>query len=214
MAKVRFTIDDKGLLVSRDGRVLGRLTSLTIDDAGGTIGGGVDFPAVAKEEETPPVVPEEMRQVWDHYVKLFDAGRQTLNPTRKRDIQRALKVRPIDVVLRAIEGLRVSPHHNGENDRGETYLDIRYALRGNAQRGESPEERIDKMAAHALDYADESEKSVLSDARISILKDEVEQALEFSTNTAIVERGRRAKLELEAAGYKLSRQGNKVRVTR
>jgi hypothetical protein len=58
-------------------------------------------------------------------------------------------VRDVEQCKLAITGLSKSPHHNGQNEHGVRYLDIRYALRGNGTRGETHEERIDRMAALA-----------------------------------------------------------------
>lgn len=64
-----------------------------------------------------------------------------------------------------------SPHHNGQNDTGKRYLDIRYALRGNSHRGESIEERIDAMAelADAPPIATQT-RSAAEEDRIRVLK--------------------------------------------
>src|SRR5687767_6418148 len=84
--RTRFTINEKGQLADRDGNVLGRLTSLTLEhDAvsrGGTTGGGFEF-SEQNTENTPPTPPSDVDRVWARYVELFDAGRQTLNSTRR-----------------------------------------------------------------------------------------------------------------------------------
>lgn len=67
-----------------------------------------------------------------------------LDDTRRRIIRNALKVRNVVECCRAIDGLYVSPFHNGENDRRSKYLGIAYALKG--RNGESNDERIDKMS--------------------------------------------------------------------
>jgi hypothetical protein len=61
-------------------------------------------------------------------------------------------VRSEDQILLALEGLRVSPFHNGENDDKRSYLDIRYAISGNQRTGQSVEERIDEMGANVDRY--------------------------------------------------------------
>lgn len=140
--KVRYSINDRGELADRDGNVLGKLTSLTLDV--GTTGVGLEVREQQQQGQTPPPDPQVL-EVWQHYVEVFDAGRQELNPQRRRDIERALKVRDVAALKRSIDGLKASPHHNGQNETGQKYTDIRYALRGNSQRGETPEERIDRM---------------------------------------------------------------------
>lgn len=214
--KVRYAINADGFFVDRDGNTLGRLTSFTLDVSGGGLKGGASV-ELSKDKKNPPKPPADdgVQRVWDEYVELFDAGRQTLNAHRRRDITNALKLRPIATVLKALHGLRISPHHNGENERRTQYLDIRYALRGNSRLGESPEERIDKMAALAPENGAVGwQDSGLSDERIRTLVDEVEQAIELPGNESIKRRGIEAKARLEQAGFKLTRHGTKVRLGR
>jgi hypothetical protein len=98
--------------------------------------------AFGKEVREPsPAVAE----VWALYSQLVSSKR-TFGPKQRADIERALKVRDLASVKWAVVGLSRSPHHNGHNDSGTKYLDIRYALRGNGARGESNEERVDRMA--------------------------------------------------------------------
>lgn len=111
---------------------------------------------VEKEGASAPVAEfgDAVAAIWQHYLAVIyppqrRGPRPTLEAKRTRIIRQALKVRPADVILDAITGLSRSPHHNGENQQGTSYLDIRYALRGNGQRGETDEERIDRMAALA-----------------------------------------------------------------
>jgi hypothetical protein len=93
-------------------------------------------------------IEPEVLEVWEHYVRVMAATRQELNAVRLRVIRNALKVRSVAECKRAIDGLRVSPWHNGENDNGTKYLDIRYALKG-LKNGESDDERIDSMGERA-----------------------------------------------------------------
>jgi hypothetical protein len=114
--------------------------------------------ATAGQEQPPrndhpkrntPISPTDgIQEVWEHYdvtVAKPNRLRRQLGDTEKRIIRTALSVRPKAEVLRAIDGLARSPHHNGKNDRSKKYLELRYALRGNGQRGETPEQRIDMM---------------------------------------------------------------------
>jgi hypothetical protein len=158
--RVRFSIDDEGELVDRDGHVLtwsllnlSRVVSLTLETtkSDGTTGGFFKASELQKVERKenpsgPSAISQEVAEVWAHYDALIGKGRRKLRTAQTRDIQRALDVCGIQVVKDAISGLANSPHHNGQNDTGAKYLDIRYALRGNSQRGETPEERIERMA--------------------------------------------------------------------
>lgn len=91
-----------------------------------------------------------LETVWAHYQRVIhEHGSQKLDSTRRTIIQNALRVRTAQECCEAIDGLRVSPHHNGVNPAKKQYLGIRYALKGNVRDGESNDERIDKMRAKA-----------------------------------------------------------------
>jgi hypothetical protein len=154
--RTRFSLNEHGELVDRDGNSLGTVVSLTLETpkTDGTIGGLFKASKQQKNEgNRNPVVPsaisQEVAEVWAHYDTLIGKGRRKLKTAQTRDIQRALEVCDIQLVKDAITGLANSPHHNGQNETGAKYLDIRYALRGNSQRGETPEERIERMAQQA-----------------------------------------------------------------
>lgn len=95
------------------------------------------------------VLPVEVRDVWDHYEATIATRRRAPTAKEIRLIEEALRLRGTVVAKDAITGLSRSPFHNGENDRRKKYLAIRYALSGNAQTGETAEERIDSMAEAA-----------------------------------------------------------------
>lgn len=107
-----------------------------------------------REDPLPPSPASEsgsterldVLEVWAHYQATFPKGasQRSLDPTRRRVIERALKVRSVETVLRAITGLSRSKHH-----RDGAWTDIRYALKGKPREGESDEGRIDMMAAKA-----------------------------------------------------------------
>lgn len=167
--KRRLTVNEAGWLVDRDGQIFGRLVGMTIElpPVGGDGGSSTSSStAGGKEEgverdggagETHEIAPSQAKVVWDHYCQVFadvdgvDPSRMSLNATRARVIRNALKVRPVAVCRAAIEGLARSPWHLGQNEDGKKYLDIRYALKGNSARGESNEERIDKMCQLAAE---------------------------------------------------------------
>lgn len=183
--KVRYSVNDAGELVDRDGQSLGRLTSLTLEQAPdkegrgdyrgeGTLSFDVDVPPTTKEPHSPH--DSRVLQVWDYYQHTIpNAQRQQLNAQRRRHIERALKIRSADECCKAIIGLSKSPYHNGQNDQGTKYLDIRYALHGNVQKGESDEERIDRMAelATAPGLGRESEIPDVLMGRVNDLKTDV-----------------------------------------
>lgn len=206
--KVRYSVNEAGELVDRDGNSLGRITSITLEEAGGTTGGvEVEHPVNSRTDgsgrkKKNPLTPE-IEEVWAHYVQVFNAGRQTLNEQRLRVIRQALKVRTVGECKRAIDGLRVSEHHNGgPNGTGTKYLDIRYALKGNSQAGESPEARIDTM----IDTADRNAPPMIDGATLPPDHHKVQRALREVRYTVSTEgeksRGRAAFDRLVAWGYK------------
>lgn len=148
--RTRFSINEHGELVSRDGEVLGRLTSLTIDRAGGTIGGVSSSSSNEenKKKETTPQPPKTARDVevdtvWAHWEHTF-GNRWQLDAKRRTMISKALDKRSVDTLKEAITGLSKSPHHNGENATSTKYIDLQYALKGRG--AQSDESVIDRMA--------------------------------------------------------------------
>jgi hypothetical protein len=151
--KKRFVANSEGVLVARDGQVLGSVVGITIELEEGE-GGDLSFLPLEKKED-PPVGESEgksklaaIANVWAYYQAVIPgASRQTLESKRATIIRNALKVRDEDTCLRAIDGLAASPHHNGQNEQRKKYLALRYALKGIG--AESNDERIDNMAAKA-----------------------------------------------------------------
>jgi hypothetical protein len=148
-------------------------------------------PASAGKEIEPEVL-----EVWEHYVRVMKAERQELNAVRLRVIRNALKVRSVAECKRAIDGLRVSPHHNGENDQRQKYLDIRYALKGNSARGESDDERIDKMGELAPSHG----LAPSLPRKVAIRLDNYQRYI-ASGRTREERRSLESKAELEEMGY-------------
>lgn len=88
-------------------------------------------------------------RLWAHYVATFGAEGRRFDETRRAIVRAALAVRPLDTCVAAVTGLSRSPFHAGANREGRRWEDLRHALRGNRARGETDEERIDRMAALA-----------------------------------------------------------------
>jgi hypothetical protein len=160
MTKHRLTLNEHGELLKRDGTVVGRISAISVeidDETWGTMGEVVAVGETANVKDTTPhpskpgeqttLMPDAVVELYAHYQsKVKGAERRPLDAKRRRCCAAALKVRDIEVCKRAIDWLAVSPHHNGKNDRMQEYLDIKYAL---GLPSESPDERIDKMAAQA-----------------------------------------------------------------
>lgn len=148
-----YAINERGELADGDGNVFGRVVEIVLELDGDLFAlpkGEFLSRENSKEKEKEAFGKEkapspEVLEVWGLYSELI-SSRRRLGIKQRRDIERALKVRELETVKQSIVGLSRSPWHNGHNDTGTKYLDIRYALRGNGQRGESNEERIDRMA--------------------------------------------------------------------
>jgi hypothetical protein len=190
-----------------DGGQRGNLYTLGLDDPpAASRTGGVHDGSGQEPKEEPPAekkpakagkeVEPEVLEVWAHYVRVMKAERQELNTVRVRVIRNALKVRSVAECKRAIDGLRVSPHHNGENDQRQKYLDIRYALKGNSARGESDDERIDKMGELAPSHG----LAPSLPRKVAIRLDNFQRYI-ASGRTREERRSLESKAELEEMGY-------------
>lgn len=163
--KRRFTVDEKGRLIDREGQVCGRISNLTLEIDSPEPGGeggcssslttATELSANAQETLLPQggsgdsqKPPDDVATVWAHYQAVIPSGsRYTLESKRRTIIRNALKVRPLATVLLAVDGLAASSYHNGENRRRKKYLGINYALQGIGP--QSNDERIDEMASKA-----------------------------------------------------------------
>lgn len=154
MPKVRYNVNDDGMLVDRDGNVLGRLTSLTIDTAEksevaasslGAMGEqfGLELGEGSKDEGPPtPSAVDSVDDVWEHYVATMQPRNTTLNPQERRLIREALKVATTDELKLAITGCRQSAFHMGQNDRNRKYNRLSQIIKGRVGK-ETTRERID-----------------------------------------------------------------------
>jgi hypothetical protein len=140
--------------------------------------------------------------IWAYYIGVTKRQRVQLNPVRRTIIRQALKVRSVEEVKWAIYGLSISPHHNGRNDERKTYLDIRYALAG-VSKGESNDERIDKMAALGRAHTGAAQPGAALDdpkvkRRLELLRENHAHGGDYEpTRTA------EARRELEEWGYEI-----------
>lgn len=75
-------------------------------------------------------------QVFDHWRKVHKHPAAKLDGPRRAVIERALRSHGLEVVLAAIDGCARSPHHQGQNDRGQVYDGLGLILR-NAEKIES-----------------------------------------------------------------------------
>lgn len=147
--KVRATVNERAELLLRDGSVIGSLASVTLDldlSRLGVLARAVE-PVPEAEAEQPvgeqqTMLPDPLAELWGHYQKVVPGGeRRKLDNRRRRIMQKALKVRPLNACKDAVTELSKSRFHLGENDRKTKYLDIEYALGKPTQ---SPDEVIDR----------------------------------------------------------------------
>lgn len=163
MAKHRLSINERAELVMRDGTVVGRLSAISVEidsAAWGAMGGALELgERKSPDGDSPPSpqvtelqapegklfeAPSPELQVWEHWLKAT-ASAQKLDSTRRGIIRNALKLRSVEQCCEAIDGLVNDPWWRTNRPR----LELRYALRGNHAKGESDEDRIDKMREKA-----------------------------------------------------------------
>jgi len=167
----RFSINDAGELVDRDGYVLGRVTSLTLEmrpdvelPEGGLqgvkpsaqqqrmetseAGGG----GVGEESKTTPE-PDPVDAVWTTYVETMRPRKKDLDAGGRRVIRDALKVATVVECQRAILGCSKSDWHMGRDPRtnGKSYRQLSQILKGK-RGGRTTREQIDLF----LEIADRS----------------------------------------------------------
>jgi hypothetical protein len=86
--------------------------------------GSLRSPSVAQKRDDGPV-----DRVFEHWRTEFRHPKASLDPKRRRAIQRALEAYDEASLRTAISGYRLSPHHMGQNDQRTVYDDISLFLR-------------------------------------------------------------------------------------
>lgn len=162
---------DGALLVSEDGRVLGRVVTVEVDLFDGGLGEeeageptegvdeGVGQTTLLSNEQllgdggsgetldrTGDVI-----SVWEHYVEVMKPRNIGLPSAERKLIRDALKVADPDEVKKAISGCASSDFHMGHNDRRRKYNALSQIIRGR-QGKETTRERLD----YFIDLADKS----------------------------------------------------------
>lgn len=217
--KRRFNVNKDGQLEDRDGNVLGRLTSLTLDvGAGGTIGGFV-VPSTTEESITTvggvgegDATVSDTAVVWAHYVEVMKPRNKQLDAEGRKIILEALKVATVDECKRAIDGCAASTYHMGQNGRQRKYNRLSQILKarraGQFGQGQTTRERIDFF----LDLADKSGLpsglTSADPARVLQAKREVMDAWEYPGNEDAVARGEEAAAWLEQQGIRVLEDGS------
>lgn len=159
----------------------------------------------SKEPSTRERVGLEVQEVWAAYLQATGKTGLELNDKRRKIIENGLKVAIAEdqagrlaKCKRAVVGLSLSPHHNGENESGTQYLDIRYALKG--IRDESDDERIERMAAIAAQQGVSAANAKVDPARVERRLEDI-RSNRSSGGTWEPERARRAAEDLQAWGF-------------
>lgn len=120
----------------------------------GTTSGDVDLSSKSSDNSTGGVggqlfdAGDPITELWDHYRQHVPEGQKQLTAERKRELKSALKARSLEDCKLAVVGLSRSPWHNGQNDTGAKYLELRYAI-GKVKQAEAIGDRIDTMAKKA-----------------------------------------------------------------
>jgi hypothetical protein len=209
----RFTVDELGRLVDRDGNVLGKLVSLTLESprAAGTIGVAVSSgEQQGLEGEQTPLAPSEPSMqdpidvVWAHYVEVMKPRKRELDAQGRAVIREALKVATVEECCGAIDGCKASSFHMGQNEKRRKHNRLTNILKGatGQYRSRTTREQIDFF----LDIAEKAgvrsglQSGVTSadPAKISRCKQAVLDARTFPGDGLVVRRGEEAARWLRA----------------
>jgi hypothetical protein len=214
--RTRYTIDaDSGLLVDRNGAVLGRVVGITIDDGpvpgyGAHVSKGEssldDVGSTDVEPHTPIALEKAAAtRLWAFWIE-HSKKRQRYDSKRERILRSALAtVREVyevelteaeELVQKALLGVTRSPFHKGANDQRKSYMEIRYALKGIGN--ESDDERIEKAIGWASLYAPEATQ--MPEHTFKRLLENIRTTLSSPSHPE-KERGKAAWRELTAAGF-------------
>lgn len=210
----RFELRD-GLLVDRDGHVLGRLVSVTIaevdgsllsEEKGGTTGGDEETSSTAdcssdvvgdpkKQDGGVGEGPSDVDRVWATYVLVMEPRRKELDPDSRKIIREALKVASVAECDTAIRGCKASAFHMGQNDRQRKYNKLSQILKGK-RGGRSTREQIDFFVEIADANGVTTAGVAVDGAKLSRCKQAVMTAWEFPADDLAAAAGAEARLWL------------------
>lgn len=110
--KRRFSINEKGLLVDRDGVVLGSIESITLNIPAGGKGGSSsllgELPTTTAKRLplTPGIDPAHVECVWEYWVRVVEPRNTKITPSMVRLISKGLaEVRGPGDLCHAIDGM-------------------------------------------------------------------------------------------------------------
>lgn len=208
MPRRRFSINDKGFLVDREGVVLGRITSVTIETPERGDKGGVVFPSEERQgsgSENQPPAPSEITKRIDEvltcYAEVMEprGGYGSLGAEERKVVREALRVASVEECCRAIKGCKASGFHMGENERRRKYNRVTQILKGK-RGGKTTREQIDMFLDIAEKAGLQSGNTSADPSRVAQAKREVLDGWEFPTDAEAVERAKRARAWLEQNG--------------
>lgn len=221
--KRRFAVNSEGELEDRDGRVIGRLTSLTLEvpadvEMGGYRGGSCSEEKANDDISASATVDEggvgetsgAWVEVWAHYAEVMKPRKRDLDPEGRKIIRDALKVATVVECCRAIDGCAASDHHMGRTlGARRKYNGLSQILK--AKRGGGPYGRQGQTTRERIDFfLDLAEKAGLPSgvtsadpARVRSAKREVLDAWEYPSDESVVRRGEEAAAWLEQQGIQV-----------
>lgn len=212
--KQRFTVNEKGLLEDRNGNVIGKLTSLTLEvpaplpfapDAEGDNRGSAVRDQQQTKEQTPRGPSEKqasededpVRTVFLHWCSATDRDpeKTELTPSRRRTIERALKEATTTECCHAIDGLMKWR----ERKSGDTQLSAVFQTRPG---GRPLREQIEWWMGQ---HGDGSQAGVTSEEMVKInrAKDAITTAHDMPDSEQAQESAKRAKYWLRERGWKV-----------
>lgn len=221
----RFSIDEKGQLVDREGLVLGRVVGITIeavpesvlwgdiggstelgedgtDETGGS-GGVLDLDSFGGHGNSQPdrdTLTRAVNAVWGHYVSMHKPRAAAPDGQQRAIIREALKVATVGECKAAINGCAASAFHMGANERRKKYNRISNILKGK-RGGKTTREQIDMFIEIAEKSGSQSHFSSGGDAKVQRAKRDVLDAYEFPGDERAQQRGKEAKAWLEQNGW-------------
>jgi hypothetical protein len=230
MSRIRYSLNDAGELVDRNGGVLGKLVALTVEvteEEGGTIGGEemsppkhsavVGSPDVALtsgggtgegETDAARSPGEQIEHVWAHYVETMKPRKRDLDEQTRTMIRAALKVATEVECCDAITGCSKSSFHMGRDPqtRGRSFKTLSHILKGK-RGGRTIREQIDFFIDVAERHGARSgRQSGVTSADASMIRQarrNVLDAFEFPGDELVVRRGESSARWLRAQGWRV-----------
>lgn len=230
----RFTVDERGLMVDRDGSVLGRVVGITIElatdaDLGGR---GVVVPSLANDdgrggvggpgegEEIPmdldaytgrgsaKVARVAIDAVLTHYAEVMKPRNTVFGAQERKVVREALKVATVGECKRAISACAESDYHmkRGEYARrnGAKYNKLSQILRGR-QGKETTRERIDFFLERGESAGGSAGVPTADHAKIRAAMQQVRDGWQFPGDVLVVRQGEEAASWLATHGYTIIR---------